>query len=65
MRRRVPAATSVSYVAVLLDASIVNVAMDRMPVALGTHIAGLQWVTSAYALAFASLLPTGGTLPRA
>lgn len=62
MQRRVMAATSVSYVVVLLDTSIVNVALDRISVALGTHIAGLQWVMNAYTLAFASLLLTGGTL---
>ena len=62
IQRRVLAATSVSYVVVLLDTSIVNVALDRISVSLGTQIAGLQWVMNAYTLAFASLLLTGGTL---
>ena len=62
MQRRVLAATSVSYVVVLLDTSIVNVALDRISVSLATGIAGLQWVMSAYTLAFASLLLTGGAL---
>ena len=61
-QRRVLAATSLSYVVVLLDASIVNVALDRLSVALATDIAGLQWVVNAYIMAFASLLLTGGTL---
>ena len=61
-QRRVLAATSISYVVVLLDTSIVNVALDRIAMGLGTHIAGLQWVVSAYTLAFASLLLTGGAL---
>ena len=56
------AATSISYVVVLLDASIVNVALDRISLSLATDIAGLQWVMNAYTLAFASLLLTGGTL---
>jgi hypothetical protein len=35
MQRLVRAATRVSYVVVLLDTSIVNVALDRLLVALG------------------------------
>lgn len=61
-QRRVLAATSISYVVVLLDASIVNVALERMGMALSTGMAGLQWVVSAYTLSFASLLLTGGML---
>ena len=60
--RQVLAATSVSYVIVLLDASIVNVALRRIAVSLTTDIAGLQWVMNAYTLAFASLLLAGGAL---
>jgi DHA2 family methylenomycin A resistance protein-like MFS transporter len=44
IQRRVLAATSVSYVLVLLDTSIVNVALGRISVSLATQIAGLQWV---------------------
>ncbi|RDK02989.1 MFS transporter [Paraburkholderia lacunae] len=62
IQRRVLAATSVSYVVVVLDTSIVNVALDRISVSLATHIASLQWVVNAYTLGFASLLLTGGTL---
>jgi DHA2 family methylenomycin A resistance protein-like MFS transporter len=62
MQRRILAATSVSYVIVVLDTSIVNVALERISVSLATDIAGLQWVMNAYTLAFASLLLTGGTL---
>ncbi|PRC92515.1 MFS transporter [Solimicrobium silvestre] len=61
-QRRVLMATAISYVVVLLDTSIVNVALDRISVSLGTQIAGLQWVMNAYILAFASLLLSGGTL---
>ncbi|WP_269503294.1 MFS transporter [Burkholderia sp. IMCC1007] len=60
--RRVLAATCVSYTLVLLDASIVNVALTDIAHTLGSHVAGLQWIVNAYTLAFASLLMTGGTL---
>jgi len=61
-RRRVLAATCISYVVVLLDTSIVNVALERLSVAFDVQMAGLQWVVNAYTLMFASLLLTGGTL---
>ncbi|WP_175834991.1 MFS transporter [Burkholderia anthina] len=60
--RRVLAATCVSYTLVLLDASIVNVALTDIAHTFGSHVAGLQWIVNAYTLAFASLLMTGGTL---
>jgi MFS transporter, DHA2 family, methylenomycin A resistance protein len=60
--RRVLAATCVSYTLVLLDASIVNVALTDIAHTFGSHVAGLQWIVNAYTLAFASLLLTGGTL---
>jgi DHA2 family methylenomycin A resistance protein-like MFS transporter len=59
---RVLPAVCVSYVLVLLDTSIVNLALGRIGAAFGAHIAGLQWVMNAYTLAFASLLLTGGML---
>ncbi|MFC3656434.1 MFS transporter [Xanthomonas hyacinthi] len=62
IQRRILAAASVSYIVVLLDTSIVNVALERLSVSLGTQVEGLQWVLNAYTLAFASLLLTGGTL---
>ncbi len=62
LARRVLAATSISYIVVILDTSIVNVALERIAHALSTDIAGLQWVVNAYTLAFASLLLSGGTL---
>ena len=58
LQRRVLAAT----VVVILDTSIVNIALERIADAFTTEIAGLQWVVNAYTLAFASLLLTGGTL---
>ncbi|WP_206996814.1 MFS transporter [Trinickia mobilis] len=60
--RRVLAATSISYTVVLLDASIVNVALKAIGHTLDSNVTGLQWVVNAYTLTFASLLLTGGTL---
>lgn len=61
-RRLVLATTSVSYIVVILDTSIVNVALDRIASGLSIEVAGLQWLVNAYTLSFASLLLTGGTL---
>lgn len=60
IQRRIVAATSISYVVVILDTTIVNVALDRIGTALMMGISGLQWVVNAYTLTFASLLLTGG-----
>lgn len=61
-QRRVLAATSISYVVVILDTSIVNVALQSIGTTFGGGMAALQWVVNAYTLAFASLLLTGGML---
>ncbi|MDT3250017.1 MFS transporter [Serratia sp. root2] len=61
-QKRVLMATSLSYVIVILDTSIVNVALPPIAADLGTGLTGLQWVVSAYTLAFASLLLSGGAL---
>ncbi|WP_051114062.1 MFS transporter [Actinopolymorpha alba] len=45
---------------VVLDVSIVNVALPAMRSELGFDPAGLAWVVNAYTLAFASLLLLGG-----
>jgi DHA2 family methylenomycin A resistance protein-like MFS transporter len=60
--RRVLAATVLSYVVVILDASIVNVALGRIGAAFGTGVTGLEWVVNAYTLSFASPLLSGGGL---
>jgi DHA2 family methylenomycin A resistance protein-like MFS transporter len=62
LQRRVLAATSISYIVVILDTSIVNVALESIASALSTDTEGLQWVVNAYTLTFASLLLTGGAL---
>ncbi|HZC40506.1 MAG TPA: MFS transporter, partial [Streptosporangiaceae bacterium] len=45
---------------VLLDATIVNVALPHMQRALGFSGSGLEWVVNAYALAFGGLMLLGG-----
>jgi MFS transporter, DHA2 family, methylenomycin A resistance protein len=55
-------ATSISYVLVILDTSIVNVALDNISTDLGTDVIGLQWIVTAYVVMFASLVLSGGAL---
>lgn len=45
-----------------LDFSIVNVALDRIGISLGTNATGLVLVVACYGLSFATLLGTGGRL---
>jgi DHA2 family methylenomycin A resistance protein-like MFS transporter len=47
---------------VLLDVTIVNVALPSIAAGLGLGVASLQWVVDGYAVAIASLLLAGGTL---
>jgi EmrB/QacA subfamily drug resistance transporter len=46
----------------LLDITIVNVALPDIQSALGASFSGLQWVIDAYALSLAALLLTAGSL---
>ncbi|WP_428538815.1 MFS transporter [Rhodopila sp.] len=55
-------ATSLAFVLVQLDVSIVNVALATIGVRLRTGVAGLQWVVDGYAVAFAALLLSAGGL---
>ncbi|KUN85971.1 MFS transporter [Streptomyces bungoensis] len=45
---------------VVLDVSVVNVALPSMRTSLGLDAAGLQWVVNAYAIAFAGFMLLGG-----
>ena len=45
---------------VILDVSIVNVALPSIRVGLGFSVTGLQWVVNAYTLTFAGFLLLGG-----
>ncbi len=47
---------------VVLDISVVNVALPSIQRALGFDSTSQQWVVNAYALTFAGLLPLGGRL---
>jgi MFS transporter, DHA2 family, methylenomycin A resistance protein len=52
----------VGYFLVLLDVTVVNVALPRLGVDLGSRVEGLQWVVDGYSVALASLLLAGGSI---
>ena len=56
------AASALGLVVVLLDVSVVNVALEALRQKFSTDVAGLQWVVNAYTLAFAALLLTSGAM---
>jgi len=58
----VVAATSVGFVVSQLDVSIVNVALASIGHDLGANVASLQWTVDSYALAFAALMLSAGSL---
>jgi EmrB/QacA subfamily drug resistance transporter len=47
---------------VMLDGTVVNVALVRIGAELGASMADLQWITNGYLLALASLILLGGSL---
>jgi len=53
-------AASVGQFLVVLDISVVNVALPSIRAGLGLDPAGLQWVVNAYSLTFAGFLLLGG-----
>jgi EmrB/QacA subfamily drug resistance transporter len=53
---------AVAQLMVVLDATIVNIALPQAQHALGFSNGGRQWVVTAYALAFGSLLLLGGRI---
>jgi DHA2 family methylenomycin A resistance protein-like MFS transporter len=55
-------AISVGYFMVILDTTVVNVALGNIQTDLTASVSGLQWVVDAYALVFASLLLATGAL---
>ena len=67
-RRSAPSRTAVllvmcvGYFLVLLDVTIVNVALPTIARRLHAGVSGLQWVVDGYALALAGLMLTGGTV---
>jgi DHA2 family methylenomycin A resistance protein-like MFS transporter len=56
------AAMSLGYGVVQLDVTIVNTALSNIGGSLGGGIAELQWVVSAYTIAFAALILSAGAL---
>jgi DHA2 family methylenomycin A resistance protein-like MFS transporter len=50
------------YFLVLLDVTIVNVALPHIGTGLRAGVSGLQWVVDGYALALAALMLAGGTV---
>ena len=52
----------VSLLVIVLDNTIVNVALPTLVRDMGTSITDLQWVVDAYTLVFAGLLLTAGSL---
>jgi len=62
-RRALPlVAVSLGYFMVILDATIVTVALPALGRDLGAGVAGLQWVVDAYTATLAGLLLLGGSL---
>jgi DHA2 family methylenomycin A resistance protein-like MFS transporter len=55
-------AICLAYCAIILDASVLNVAVPALRNGLGTSMAGAQWVLDAYTLPLAALLLTAGAL---
>jgi DHA2 family methylenomycin A resistance protein-like MFS transporter len=56
------AAMSLGYGVVQLDVTIVNTALSSIGNSLGGGVSELQWVVSAYTIAFAAFIPTAGAL---
>ena len=56
------AAMSLGYGVVQLDVTIVNTALNSIGNSLGGGVSELQWVVSAYTIAFAAFILTAGAL---
>ncbi|WP_206301825.1 MFS transporter [Streptomyces sp. AcE210] len=55
-------AVCAGYFMVILDVTIINVAVPVMGRELSASLTGIQWITNSYTLVFAGLLLTGGAL---
>lgn len=60
--RKVQFATCLGFFIVLMDVSVVNVALQALRQDLSASVTDLQWVVNAYAMVFAALLLMAGTL---
>src|SRR5919202_2498229 len=56
------AAVSVGLFVIMLDNTVVNVALPSMRKSLGLSLSELEWVVTGYALTFAAFMLTGGKL---
>ena len=56
------AAVSFGLFMIMLDNTVVNVALPSMAQDLGADLSELEWIVTGYALTFASLMLTGGKL---
>jgi MFS family permease len=56
------AAVSLALFMIMLDNTVVNVALPSIQRDLGAQLSELEWIVSGYALTFACLLLTGGKL---
>src|SRR5689334_17679484 len=61
-RRMILVVVAVAQLTVMLDSTIVNIALPSAQHALGFASSDRQWVVTGYALAFGSLLLVGGRL---
>jgi MFS transporter, DHA2 family, methylenomycin A resistance protein len=53
---------SLGYFMVLLDTTVLTVALPDLRASLGGGVAGLQWAVTGYTVTFAALLPTAGAV---
>ena len=56
------AAVSVGLFMIMLDNTVVNVALPSMQRSLHLNLADLEWIVAGYALTFAAFMLTGGKL---
>jgi DHA2 family methylenomycin A resistance protein-like MFS transporter len=56
------AAICLGFFVILLDVTIVNVALPTIQHDIGGSVAGLQWVVDSYTLALASVMLTAGSM---
>ena len=61
-RRKALGVIAIAQLMVVLDASIVNIALPHLQKDLGITDANRQWVVTAYTLAFGGLLLLGGRI---
>ena len=55
-------AVCAGYFMVILDVTVINVAVPVIGRELSASLTGIQWITDGYTLVFAGLLLTGGAL---